>query len=156
VQSLDRSLPVAGARVYLDWIGIAIYAARAGAVLITGFGVLAILLAAVGLYGVLAYAVSRRSREFGLRMALGAEAGTVLRQVMGEGLTLVAVGVLGDLAAALYLTRLLTRFLYDVSPTDPVTFAWTPLVLMIVATLACLIPALRATRVDPIKALKQD
>jgi predicted permease len=156
VHSLDGSLPVSGARTYEDLIGISIYAARAGAVLLTGFGALAILLAAVGLYGVLAYAVARRSREFGLRMALGAEAANVLRQVLGEGLGLVAIGVLGGLVVALSVTRLLADFLYGVSPTDAVTFAWTPIVLVFVAALACLIPALRATRVDPIKALKQD
>ena len=156
VHSLDRSLPVAGARTYQEWIGISIYAARAGAVLLTGFGVLAIVLAAVGLYGVLAYAVSRRSREFGLRMALGAKAGNVLRQVLGEGLVLVAIGVVGGLIAASWATRLLARFLYGISPTDPVTFAWTPIVMLMVAVLACLVPAMRATRVDPIKALKQE
>ena len=156
VHSLERSIPVTGTRTYEDWIGISMYAARAGAVLLTGFGALAILLAAVGLYGVLAYAVARRSREFGLRMALGAEAGRVLRLVLGEGLGLVAIGVVGGLVAALAATRLLARFLYGISPTDPVTFAWTPVVLVVVAALACLIPAMRATRVDPIKALKQE
>ena len=117
---------------------------------------MAILLAAVGLYGVLAYAVARRSREFGLRMALGARAGNLLRQVLGEGLGLVAIGVTVGLVAALSVTRLLARFLYGISPTDPVTFAWTPVVMLLVAMIACLVPAMRATRVDPIKALKQE
>jgi ABC-type antimicrobial peptide transport system permease subunit len=156
VHAIDRSLPVAGARTYEEWIGISIYAARAGAVLLTGFGVLALVLAAVGLYGVLAYAVSRRTREFGLRMALGAESGTVLRQVLGEGMGLVALGVVGGLVAAFSVTRLLAGFLYGVSTTDAVTFAWTPVALFLVAALACLLPAIRATRVDPIKALKQE
>jgi macrolide transport system ATP-binding/permease protein len=156
VHSLDRSLPMAGTRTYQDWIGIAIYAARAGALLLTGFGVLALLLAAVGLYGVLAYTVSRRSREFGVRMALGAKTAQVLRQVLGEGLGLVGVGVVLGVIAALSVTRLLARFLYGISATDAVTFAWTPVALFAVAALACLLPALRATRVDPVKALRQE
>jgi putative ABC transport system permease protein len=156
VHSLDRSLPVAGSRTYQEWIGISIYAARAGAALLTGFGALALLLAAVGLYGVLAYAVSRRSREFGLRMALGAETKNVLRQVLGEGMGLVAIGVVAGLVAAFSVTRLLARFLYGISTTDPVTFAATTAALFAVAVLACLFPAVRATRVDPIKALKQE
>ncbi|HEX6313265.1 MAG TPA: ABC transporter permease [Gemmatimonadaceae bacterium] len=156
VHSLDRSLPVANARTYDDWIGIAIYAARAGAVLVTGFGALALLLAAVGLYGVLSYTVSRRSREFGVRMALGAKGKQVLRQVLFEGLGLAAVGVVAGIVVALSVTRLLARFLYGVSATDAVTFAWTPIALFAVAALACLMPALRATRVDPVRALRQE
>ena len=156
VNSLDQSLPVAGTRTYEYWIGVAIYAARAGAFLLAGFGALALLLAAVGLYGVLAYTVSRRSREFGVRMALGAKSQQVLRQVLGEGLGLVGVGVLAGLVVAASVTRLLTRFLYGISSTDAVTFVWTPVALIAVAALACLLPALRATKVDPIKALRQD
>jgi predicted permease len=156
VNSLDRSLPVAGVRTYEDWIGITIYAARAGAVLLTGFGALALLLAAVGLYGVLAFTVSRRSREFGVRMALGAKASQVLQQVLREGLGLVSVGVIVGVIVALSVTRLLARFLYGISSTDAVTFAWTPVALFAVAALACLLPALRATRVDPITALRQE
>jgi hypothetical protein len=136
--------------------GISIYAARAGATLLTGFGALALLLAAVGLYGVLAYAVSRRTREFGLRMTLGAQTKNVLRQVLGEGMGLVAIGVVAGLVAAFSVTRLLARFLYGVSTRDPLTFAWNTSALLGVAVLACLVPALRATRVDPIKALKQE
>jgi putative ABC transport system permease protein len=156
VHALDRSLPVAGARTYNDLVGIAIYAARAGAVLLSGFGALALLLAAVGLYGVLAYTVSRRSREFGVRMALGARSNQVLRQVVGEGLGLVTVGIVTGFVVALPVTRLLARFLYGISPTDAVTFAWTPMALFAVAAIACLLPARRATRVDPMRALRQD
>jgi ABC-type antimicrobial peptide transport system permease subunit len=147
---------VAGARTYNDLVGIAIYAARAGAVLLSGFGALALLLAAVGLYGVLAYTVSRRSREFGVRMALGARSNQVLRQVVGEGLGLVTVGIVTGFVVALSVTRLLARFLYGISPTDAVTFAWTPMALFAVAAIACLLPARRATRVDPMRALRQD
>jgi predicted permease len=156
VHALDRSLPLAGARTLQEWIGISIYAARAGAALLTGFGGLALLLAAVGLYGVLSYAVSRRTREFGLRMALGARTGDVLRQVLGEGMGLVALGLAGGLVAAFSVTHLLARFLYGVSTRDGATFTGTPVVLGLVALIACLVPAWRATRVDPIRALKED
>ena len=155
VHALDKSLPVAGARTLNEWIGISIYAARAGAMLLAGFGALALLLAAIGLYGVLAYAVSLRTREFGLRMALGARTRSVLGQVLGEGAVLVGIGVAAGLIAAFSLTRLLRTFLFDVSPTDARTFVGTPLILFAVAMIACLLPARRATRVDPIKALKE-
>jgi ABC-type antimicrobial peptide transport system permease subunit len=89
-------------------------------------------------------------------MALGAKAAQVLRQVLGEGLGLVGVGVAVGVVAAWSVTRLLARFLYGVSATDAVTFAWTPVALFVVAALACLLPALRATRVDPVKALRQE
>ena len=156
VHALDRSLPLAGARTLEEWIGISIYAARAGAALLTGFGGLALLLAAVGLYGVLSYAVSRRTREFGLRMALGARTGNVLRNVLAEGMGLVAFGVAAGVIVALSVTHLLARFLYGVSTKDGTTFTSTAAVLFVVALVACLLPAWRATRVDPISALKQE
>ncbi|HJQ22186.1 MAG TPA: ABC transporter permease [Gemmatimonadaceae bacterium] len=156
VHALDPALPASGARTLDEWIGISLYAARAGAALLTGFGALALLLAAVGLYGVLSYAVSRRTREFGVRIALGARAADVLRQVLREGMGLVLFGVVVGLAVALSATRLLTRFLYDVSARDSAAFAATSVVLLTVAAAACLIPAWRATRVDPVRALKQE
>ncbi len=156
VHALDRALPLAGARTLREWIGISIYAARIGTMLLTGFGVLALLLAAVGLYGVLAYAVNRRTREFGLRMALGANKRAVLTQVLGEGVSLVAIGVAVGLVVAFSVTRLLARFLYGVSTTDAPTFVATPALLFAVAIVACLVPAWRAMKVDPIQALKQD
>lgn len=152
--ALDKSLPVAGVRTLRDLIGISMYAARAGAKLLSAFGALALVLAAVGLYGVLAYAVSLRTREFGLRMALGARTRTVLVQVLSEGALMTTIGVAVGLIAALMVTRMLRTFLFEVSPTDTATFVSTPVLLFAVAMLACLIPAIRATRVDPIKALK--
>ena len=156
VQSLDRSLPVAGVQTMRDAIGTTLYVARAGAVLLTGFGALALLLSAVGLYGVLAYAVSRRTREFGLRMALGAQRRAVMTQVLGEGVTLVLLGVAGGLVVALWVTRLLATFLYETSTADPGTYIGTPLLLIAVAIFACVLPAWRAMRVDPIQALKEE
>jgi predicted permease len=156
VHALDRSLPMAGTRTLKEWVGISIYAARAGAALITGFGLLALLLSAIGLYGVLAYAVSRRTREFGLRMALGARSRDVLTQVLGEGVGLVAVGGVVGLGVALSLSHLLARFLYGVSTNDLPTFVGTPVLLLAVGVVACLVPARRATKVDPIRALKEE
>ena len=155
VQALDRSLPATGARTIEEWIGISLYAARAGATLVAGFGALALILAAVGLYGVLSYAVSRRTREFGVRIALGARSADVLRQVLREGMSLVLLGVILGIAAALAATRMLGGFLY-VSTRDAAAYGGTPLVLLAVALVACIIPAWRATRVDPVRALKQD
>jgi ABC-type antimicrobial peptide transport system permease subunit len=137
-------------------LGTSIYVARAGAALLAGFGALALLLAAVGLYGVLAYNVSRRTREFGLRMALGAQRRAVLAGVLREGVLLVALGVAGGLVAAMSVTGLLRRFLYEVSPTDVATFVATPALLMAVAVVACIVPAWRATKVDPMRALRED
>jgi ABC-type antimicrobial peptide transport system permease subunit len=110
----------------------------------------------VGLYGVLAYNVSRRTREFGLRMALGAQRRSVLAGVLREGVLLVAIGVAGGLVAAVSVTGLLRRFLYETSPTDMATFLGTPALLMTVAVIACVVPAWRATKVDPMRALREE
>jgi putative ABC transport system permease protein len=156
VQSLEKNLPVTDARPMTEVIGTALYAARTGATLLTGFGLLALVLAAVGLYGVMAYSVSRRTREVGIRMALGARAADVLRLVLREALTLVACGVLLGLAGAWAASRLLAGFLYGVSTNDPVTFLGTTAVLVAAALLACFVPARRATKVDPMVALRYE
>ncbi|HEX8293920.1 MAG TPA: ABC transporter permease [Pyrinomonadaceae bacterium] len=156
VQSLEKNLPVADARPMTEVLGTALYAARTGAAMLTGFGLLALLLAAVGLYGVMAYSVARRTREVGIRMALGARRSDVLRLVLREALTLVACGVALGLAGAWAATRLLAGFLYGVSTTDPFTFLGTTAVLVAAALLACLVPARRATKVDPMIALRYE
>jgi predicted permease len=156
VQSLEKNLPVTDARPMTEVIGAALYAARTGATMLTCFGLLALLLAAVGLYGVMAYSVSRRTREVGIRMALGARGRDVLRLVLGEALVLVACGVALGLAGAWAASRLLSGFLYGVSTTDPVAFIGTTAVLAAAALLACLIPARRATKVDPMVALRYE
>jgi len=127
---------------------------RIAVTLLSVFGGLALLLAVIGLYGVMSYAVSQSRRELGLRMALGARASDLLRLVMSKGLALTAGGVVLGAAAALGLTRLLGYMLYKVSPRDPLAFA-SALVVMTVASLAaCLLPAWRATRTDPVRALR--
>jgi putative ABC transport system permease protein len=120
------------------------------------FGALALLLAALGLYGVMAYAVAQRTREVGVRMALGAARQQVLRQFVGEGVRLAAVGVVIGLAIAAALTRVIGRFLYGITPTDALTFALCAVLLSAVAAVASLIPARCAANVDPMVALRTD
>ena len=124
--------------------------------LLSIFGGLALVLASVGIYGVISYAVSQRTREIGVRMALGARPADVLRMILAEGLKLVAVGVALGVAAALMLTRLLEGMIYGVSMRDPLIFVLVNLLMVAVSLAACYVPALRATRVDPITALRYE
>jgi putative ABC transport system permease protein len=119
-------------------------------------GALALLLAAVGLYGVMAYAVAGRTREIGIRMALGAGRGRVRRMILGEGLALAAAGTLAGLLTSAACMRLMQSLLYGISPTDPLTYAAVALFLTAVALLACYVPARRATKVDPMVALRYE
>jgi putative ABC transport system permease protein len=124
--------------------------------LLSLFATLALTLATVGIYGVISYAVSQRTREIGVRMALGANPRDVLRLILGEGLKLVLVGVVLGIIAALAMTRLLATMLYGVSVTNPVIFSSVVLLLVAVSLAACLVPARRAMRVDPIVALRYE
>uniref|UniRef100_Q01T25 Permease n=1 Tax=Solibacter usitatus (strain Ellin6076) TaxID=234267 RepID=Q01T25_SOLUE len=139
-----------------DYISAAWFGSRIASSFLAVLGAISMLLAGVGLYGVMAYSVSQRTREIGIRMALGAEPGGVLRIVMREGLLLALLGIAAGLAIALAATPQIAPLLYQVSPADPVSIAGAALFLIVVAVLASLIPALRATRVDPIRALRQE
>jgi putative ABC transport system permease protein len=120
------------------------------------FSGIALVLAAVGIYGVMAYFVSQRTREIGIRIALGAQWRDVLKLILKNGMLLVTIGLLIGLAGALALTRLMTTLLFEVSPTDPVTFGAVALSVILAALLACYVPARRATKVDPLIALRHE
>jgi putative ABC transport system permease protein len=118
------------------------------------FAAIALALAAVGIYGVLAYLVAQRTQEIGIRLAIGADRSEVLRMILRQGLTLALAGVVAGVAAAFLLTRLMQSLLYEVQPADPVTFLTVPAMLMIVSLIASYVPALRATKVSPLIALR--
>jgi predicted permease len=156
VLSLDPALPVFAARTLEAHIGAATFQQRLAGTLLSVFGTLAVLLAAVGLYGVLAFLVGQRTREIGVRVALGASPSSVFRLVARHGLTLTAVGTMIGLPLAFGIAQGLSAILFGVSASDPVTIVAAVALLGVCAAAACLIPAVRATRVDPVKALKSE
>ena len=154
--SFDRSLPISEVQTMERVVADATAGPRFQMLLLGIFAAVAAILAAVGIYGVMSYAVSRRAREIGVRMALGAGARDVLRLVVGEGMSVAIGGAAAGLAGALVLTRLMRSLLYGVSSTDPVTYAAVALLLLAIALSASYFPARRAARIDPIVALRQD
>jgi predicted permease len=155
VRSMDPSVPVS-AKVLEENLEAWIWPSRVGAMLAGALGVLALTLAAVGIYGVVAYTVSRRTPEIGIHVALGARPQDVLRMVLGHGMLVVGMGVAAGLAVGFAISRLIAQFLYGVSPADPVTFLSVGIVLAAVTLLAHYVPARRALRVDPIVALRYE
>lgn len=156
VAAVDKDQPVYVINAMQDLVDNSIAPRRFAAVILALFGALALLLAAAGIYGVASYSVSRRTQEIGLRMALGAQRGDVLRLIVGQGIRLTAIGIALGLAGALAATRALSSLLYGVGATDPATFVSVPLVLAAVGLAACYIPARRAAKVDPIAALRRE
>ena len=156
IRSVDPKLPLFAVAFLSDQIGIGLLPQRVAAALLGIFGALATLLAAIGLYGVLAHAVSLRRREIGLRMALGAHPNDILTLVVTQGMQVVGVGLAFGMAAAFAVTRLLSALLYGISPRDPMTFAGTAIVLALVAFAASYFPARRAARIDPIRVLRNE
>jgi ABC-type antimicrobial peptide transport system permease subunit len=133
-----------------------LFQAKIAVMLLAVFGLLALGLASVGLYGIMAYSVQQRTREIGLRMALGASRSSVLRLILRRGLTLVGIGMAIGFAAALFAGRLLARALYGVSGTDPLSVSGAALLLLAMAFVACYVPGFAASRVDPLTALRRE
>jgi predicted permease len=156
IRALDANLPVAGVSTLRDQVALSLFPARVAAWTLGSFGLLALLLAAIGIYGIVSYSVAQRTREIGVRMALGARQGDVLRLVLGQGLIVIAAGVAIGLLIAFGSTRVLAGFLYGVGATDAATFVGVPLVLGLVALVASYLPARRATKVDPLVALRYE
>lgn len=156
VQSVDQDLPLLHVRTLGEYVGDSIADTRFETVLLGSFGALAFVLTAVGLYGVISYMVLQRTREMGLRLALGANRGTILGMIVKSGVRLAGAGIGIGIVAALLLTRLIASLLYGVSPSDPVTFFAIPVVLIMMAVIASYIPASRAAKVDPIVALRYE
>src|SRR5438874_10720 len=156
IRTLDANLPVADVKTLRDQLDLSLFPSRVAAWTLGGFGVLALLLAAIGIYGVVSYSVAQRTREIGVRMAMGAKEKDVLRLVLGEGLFVIAIGLALGLLLAVAATRVIVGFLYGVEATDPLTFAGVPLLLGLVALAASYIPARRATKVDPLVALRYE
>jgi predicted permease len=156
VQSVDRTMPVRGTGTIRQQIQAGLWAPRMGAALLSIFGGLALALAMIGVYGVMSYSVAQRAQELGIRMALGAQAGDVLRLVLKQGLWLAAGGSALGVLLAILLGRVVSTLLFGISGRDPPTLAGVSLVLTLVALLACYIPARRASRVDPLVALRYE
>jgi len=156
VREIDPALPIFGMQTMSDTVADSLARPRFLSLLLGAFSVIALALAAVGIYGVMAYSVSRRTQEIGVRVALGAKASDVLKMVLGQGTKMAAIGVGIGLAGAFALTRVMSTLLFEVSVTDPATFAAVVALLALVTLLACYIPARRATKVDPIIALRRE
>jgi putative ABC transport system permease protein len=156
VKALDPNLPLTNLKTMREHMRLPLAPAKLLASLSSAFGVLTLLLAAIGLYGVMAYLVGSRTHEIGIRMALGAQTSGVRKLIIEQGMRLALTGIALGLIAAFALTRILASLLYGVSSTDPLTFAGGAVLLAGVAMLACYIPARRATKVDPMIALRYE
>jgi macrolide transport system ATP-binding/permease protein len=156
ISALDENLPVQDLQPLSETIGVAFWSTRAWAAVLSFFGFLGLALASVGIYALISFSVARRTHEIGLRMALGAGARDILKLIIKQGLGVTLVGIFIGLGLAVALTRMLAGWLYGLSATDPATFAGTSLFLFIIALLACYLPARRATKVEPITALRRE
>jgi ABC-type antimicrobial peptide transport system permease subunit len=155
VRSVGPQLEVSDIRTGDKIINQVLFIQKIGVGLLGVFGLLALALASVGLYGIMAYSVHRRQREIGVRMAMGAEQGAVLSLILRRGMKLVGTGIAIGLVASLLIARVLSRMLYGLSPADPISLAGASIVLILVAFVACYIPARMASRLDPMAALRE-
>lgn len=156
LRGIAPTLPLSTVKSLDDIVAESLTDQRFMTILLTLFGAMALLIATVGVYGVISYSVAQRTHEIGIRVALGASRGRILNMVLGQGLLLAAVGSAVGLVASYWLTKLLSDQLYGVRATDPKTLIGVTIVLLAVAMMACWIPARRATRVDPIVALRYE
>lgn len=156
VRELDSTIPMANIRTMEDWVSTSAAQPRLNARLLSLFAALALVIAAIGVYAVLAYSVTQRTREIGVRLALGAQPAAVLRLVIGEGMKVGLIGIAIGLLGALATGRALASIVYGVQVSDPVTFAFVAIALTLVALAACIVPALRAAKVDPMVALRYE
>ena len=156
VREIDPSLPVYGLRPMSEVVERSMVQPRFLSLLLVVFSSIAVFLAAIGIYGVMAYSVNQRTQEIGVRMALGAQRLHVLRLVFGQGLILLLIGTVIGLGGAFALTRWLQSLLFEIAPTDPLTYSAVVGLLAVVALLACYVPARRATKVDPLVALRYE
>jgi putative ABC transport system permease protein len=156
IHQVDKDQPLYNVRPMQEVVSGSLSSRRFGVLLLGLFGFLALALASVGIYGVMAYSVAQRTSEIGIRMALGAERGRVLRMVLGSGLRMAVAGVVVGVILSFGLTRFLTKALYGVGSSDGLTFAGSSLLLIAVAIVASYIPAWRATKVDPVIALRAE
>ena len=156
VANLDKTISIFDARTLQARINDTIWRERFSLMLNVFFSVTALLLASLGVYGVMAYAVNLRQQEIGIRIALGAQRGNVLGLILKKGCLLAGIGIAIGLLGALAVTRIIEFLLYQVKALDPVTFAVVPLLLLAVSLLACYVPARRATKIDPMEALRYE
>jgi ABC-type antimicrobial peptide transport system permease subunit len=156
VHGVDANLPIAGFQTLRTLVDASMTSDRFATLLLSAFGALALTLAAIGMYGVISYAVMQRTPEIGVRIALGARRTQIFAMVLRQGGLLAAIGIGIGLVAAFAATRLMTRFLYGVQAADPLTFAAVSLLLLLIALLACYLPARRAMKVDPMIALRYE
>ncbi|HZS47614.1 MAG TPA: FtsX-like permease family protein, partial [Blastocatellia bacterium] len=156
VHSVDPDLPIARVTLLTDLVSSSMTQTRFSMFLLLTFGVLSLLLALIGLYGVISYSVQQRTQQIGIRIALGASRGNVLTLILGQGARLAGIGIIVGLVSAFGVTRTMSAFLYGVEATDPLTFIFVAFLLMAAALFACYLPARRAMRVDPLVALRYE
>jgi putative ABC transport system permease protein len=156
VGGMDQDVPLFGVKSMEEYLSASVAAPRFSTTLLSIFAAVALVLTIVGLYGVMSYAVAQRTNEIGIRLALGAQSRDVLLMIVKQGSTLILLGLVIGLAGAFALTRWIASLLFGVTAKDPLTFAAVSVLLAVVALMACYIPALRATKVDPMEALRRE